>query len=396
VRVTDTFRFLVEIQERYYAGMRRFFTEIGLQAPLTGSNHWTEDVVDLRQNADFAFVDRHDYWTHPEGSYNYEAGQTIDPKPMVREEDGGTLGRLARRRVAGRPYTVSEWHHCLPNPYRAEGPMLMAAYASLQGWHPMQYAYWATTDTAPAMINAFEGMFDPAHGNLLPAAALLFARGDVRESPDAYYERVTRDQVMDPHTRVATRARAALAVKYGLAFTDLPAVTSAASLPREVEQGGRTVTSATGELAWNAADGLVTIDTARTQAAIGFVGRRPVRTGAVTFEIATPFAVVVVSSLSQDPIDAAARVLVSTSADARWTGTEVSPDGRRVLTTGRFPFLMQPVEGRIAIKGASGTVYRLDTDGSRLGTIDTRMTADGLALPLDATNRAMHYEIVRR
>ena len=98
----------------------------------------------------------------------------------------------------------------------------MAAYSALQGWHPMQYAYWATTETAPAMINAFEGMFDPAQSNMLPAAALLFLRGDVRESADAYYEPITRDQAFNPLAQVPVHPAASLVLKYGVAFTDLP------------------------------------------------------------------------------------------------------------------------------------------------------------------------------
>jgi len=395
-RVTDTFHFLATVQDTYFSRMRRFFRGLGLRAPLTGSNHWTDDAIDLRQNADFGYVDRHQYWTHPQGSYNYEAGQRIEAKAMVHESDGGALGSLARRRVAGKPYTVSEWHHCLPNPFRAEGPMLMAAYSAFQGWHPMQYAYMATTETAPAMINSFEGMFDPAQTNLLPAAALLFARGDVRESPEAFYDPVTREAAGDPLTRVITHPAGVLVAKYGIAFTDLDPVQSSPALADAVRQGGGTFKAVTGELSWNAPDGLVTIDTERTQAVVGFAGGRHLSTADVTFELRTPFGVVVVSSLTREPIARSARLLVSTSGDARWTGTDVSPDGTQVLTTGHFPFLMQPIEGRLTIRGAAGTVYRLDTDGSRMGTVAVTTTPGGMLLPLDAASRAMHYEVVRR
>ena len=148
-RVRDTFRFLAELQGRYFDTMRQHLKAVGLRVPLTGSNHWLDDAVDLHQNARFDYVDRHAYWTHPEGSYNYEKGQGIDPLPLVKDAGGGIIGGLARRRVHGRPYTVSEWHACLPNPYRAEGTPVMAAYASLQGWHPMHYAYWASPTRRP-------------------------------------------------------------------------------------------------------------------------------------------------------------------------------------------------------------------------------------------------------
>ena len=116
--------------------------------------------------------------------------------------------------------------------------MLMAAYSAFQGWHPMQYAYWATTETAPAMINSFEGMFDPAQTNLLPAAALLFARGDVRESTDAYYDPISRAAATDPLTRDSTvHPAAALALRYGVAFDDLPAASGASGAAAVRERG---------------------------------------------------------------------------------------------------------------------------------------------------------------
>lgn len=397
-RVTDTFGFLADLQSRYFRRMRAFIKGLGLHAPLTGSNHWTDDVVDLRQNADFDYVDRHDYWTHPEGSYNYEQGQRIDPKAMVHDPTGGIIGRLARRRVAGKPYTVSEWHHCLPNPFRAEGPILAAAYGALQGWHPMQYAYWAVTETAPPMINSFETMFDPTQTNLQPAAALLFARGDVREATAPYYEPIAADAVLNPLSRPSLNPALALFTKYGISFADVPIVPGAPrpALPGPAGSDG-TVRSSTGELGWNATRGLVTVDTPATQAVVGFAGGTRVGTKDVVFDITTPFAVVVVSSLTKDPIASSSRLLVSTSADARWTGADMSARGDEVLSTGHWPFLMQPVEGLVTLPGAGPlTVYRLDTDGARLGALAVTTTADGrVVLPLAAANGAMHYEIVR-
>jgi hypothetical protein len=74
----------------------------------------------------------------------------------------------------------------------------------------------------------------------------------------------------------------------------------------------------------------------------------------------------------------------------------VSETGDEILSTGRWPFLMQPVEGRIVLKGAgAATVHRLATNGERVGELATETAADGLVLPLYAENGCMHYEIVR-
>ena len=57
---------------------------------------------------------------------------------------------------------------------------------------------------------------------------------------------------------------------------------------------------------------------------------------------------------------------------------------------------MQPVEGRVVLKGAgAATVHRLATNGERLGELTVEATFDGLLLPLSVENGCMHYEIVR-
>jgi len=41
---------------------------------------------------------------------------------------------LSHDAVEGKPLIVTEWNDCFPNEYRLEGPVLMAAYGSLQDW----------------------------------------------------------------------------------------------------------------------------------------------------------------------------------------------------------------------------------------------------------------------
>ena len=404
-RIRDSFAFLADLQEAYFHTMSAHLRALGLRCPLTGSNHWTDDPIDLQQNARLGYVDRHAYWTHPEGSYNYEKGQGIEPKPMVKDAKGGLVGDFARRRVQGVPYTASEWHACLPNPYRAEGPPILAAYAALQGWHPLQYAYWGTTQKQPSMINSFEVMLDPTQVSVIPASALLFHRRDVRQADAAYWDVVPEEAIADPLHPVERHPALALIGRYGLALAGRGA--PEASDPTLLAKASAPVRlSTTGELAWDSDQGLVTVDTPRTQAVVGFAGGRTVRTRDVSFETTTPFAVVMVSSLDGKPIAVSKRLLVSTAADARWTGVTVSENGDKILSTGHWPFLMQPVEGRLVLKAAGApdparasgsalTAYRLATNGARLGPLATRNGTDGIVLTLSAANGCLHYEIVR-
>ena len=75
-------------------------------------------------------VDGHAYWQHPQFP-----GTPWDPvnwfQPNVSMVntlgDDNTLAGLARQRVRGKPFTVTEYQHPSPNYYGAEGPLLLAA-----------------------------------------------------------------------------------------------------------------------------------------------------------------------------------------------------------------------------------------------------------------------------
>jgi len=391
-RNLDMYAFLYDTQGTYYSRMYEFMRGLGVKCPIAGSNHWIGDVADLHLNAKLDYIDRHEYYAHPHGTYNYVEGQSISPvTPMVKSELLGTIGGLAARRVFGRPYTVSEWHNCLPNPYRAEGPIIMSAYACLQGWHPMQYAYLAFVDYDPKVINSFMVFFDPAHMNLLPASSLLFHRHDVREALGGSFEPVLAKDIMDPGFSVKRDSRIARTAKYGLRFDDIVvdslALDTATQPASESDRPG---------VFWDVKQGLVTVNSPRTQGVVGFTGGQPVSLDDVTISIENDFAVVVISALDGDSIRDARRLLVSTSARAQWTGMEFDEQKGVVTKSGRPPFLMEPVTGSVTIKqDRPMTVYRLSSSGRRLGKVVIAKTAQGTTFDMRAANGCMHYELVR-
>ncbi|MBN1996221.1 hypothetical protein JW935_01630 [candidate division KSB1 bacterium] len=396
-RKRDTYQFLLELQDRYYTEMNTFLRGLGVTIPIAGSNHWCDDVADIYSNAKLNFIDRHSYWTHPRGEYNYVAGQGIDPKPMVKDPEGGHIGQNARRRVYNKPFTLSEWHNCLPNPYRAEGTPIVAAYSCLHNWHPMHYAYYGRWELKPDTINAFQVLYDPTQANLIPISALLFLRQDFKEAEHYYYETLTPKQATNALHNYDRHPRVSLICKYGLAFTDvgLPKCNNPRILRTALNEnlGHR---SSTGELMWNFRDGRVYLNSPRTQGVVGFLSDQIVKTLDIQFEITTEFAVVLVTSLTSDPIAESDHLLVSTSADARMTGVEMSPQADKVLSTGHFPFLQQPVEGTLMFRGgARPTVYKINSNGKRIGQVPVDNITDSWYFKLTAQNRCMHYEIVR-
>jgi len=398
-RNLDMYAFLYDTQHEYYDQMYKSLRGLGVKCPIAGSNHWISDVADLHLNARLDYVDRHEYYAHPHGTYNYIEGQSISPAtPMVRSESLGAIGGLAQRRIVGRPYTVSEWNNCLPNPYRAEGPVIMAAYACLQDWHPMQYAYLAFLDYDPKIINSFMVLYDPAHMNVLPAAAMMFQRRDVKEAVTGYFERVGVQTVMNPGFAPKRNSRIALLGKYGILFDDAGEAPFpiSAELPQQAsDKTKHTYDSLTGEIRWDLEQGLLTINTPRTQGFVGFTKGQPVTLADVTISIKNDFGVVLVSSLEDKPIAQAKRLLVSTSARAQWSGMEFDEERGVITRSGTPPFLMEPVTGTVMIRHEPARVYCLSSSGRRLNQVAVQKTAQGVAFEMAASNRCMHYELAK-
>jgi hypothetical protein len=395
-RRSDTNQFLFDLQTQYFRSMAEFLRDIGLKIPVAGSNHWSDMAADLRSNAELDFVDRHSYWTHPESEYNYIAGQGVQCRPMVKDTRGGHIGEDARRRIEGKPFTISEWHNPLPNPYRAEGLPIMAAYASLHNWHPMQYAYWGSRSLEADTINSFEAMFDPAQMNLIPICALLFHRQDFKEDTNGYFEEIRPDQIFQSLNSLNLHPEMALTGKYGLCFTDLSATDRCPSAGNPPTDSSGVFESVTGELQWDTGKGLVILNAPRTQGVVGFFGGKHLETQDIIFEPATPFGAVLVTSLTGNDIGMSDHLLISTSGDARFTDVVMSADFKKVEKTGHFPFLMEPMEGVIIFKtDAPVEIWSISAGGQRLGPAPHETCASGTRLFLKAENRAMHYEVVR-
>lgn len=397
-RKRDTYQFLYDLQDEYYQKMYAFLRQIGLKIPIAGSNHWCSNAADVHVNAKLDYVDRHDYWTHPQNEYNYIAGQGVQAEPMVRHSTGGNIGGVAQRRVFGKPYTISEWHNPLPNPYRAEGTPLLAAFSCLHGWHPMHYAYWGAREAEPDTINSFEVLFDPTQMNLLPISALLFHRQDFRQDINGYFEILTPAQVMNPLRESDRHPQAAFIGAYGLAFTDMPDVplcNNSTLLKTALEADGD-YKSITGEISWNTKKGLVVLNSPRTQGVIGFIGGQNLQSNTIIFKMKTAFGVIIASSLSDDVLANSEHILISTSGDARFSDIRMAQDFSIIEKTGHFPFVMQPIEGTVVLKSAAPVkVYALSPGGRRIGLLEIKAASEGYAFDLKASNKAMHYEIVK-
>jgi hypothetical protein len=297
----DWLRFLRDLENDYYDAMvAHVRTNCGYSGLIFGTI-MANSPATVQSRLDS--IDGHAYWQHPQFP-----GTPWDPVNWFQPNismvntvgDDNTLAGLARQRIKGKPFTVTEYEHPAPNYYGAEGSLLLAAYAGLQDWDGLWlFAYGPGNDMAA--MGYVRGYFELAEhptkmANLL-LAANLFRRGDVRPALQEYSMALTPERELDLLQNTWAWnifSSSQLGVPGKLAFTSrlsTSAGTNASGLATPPAAPlGNVLTSDTGELIWNLSQpsqGRVTFDTARTKAVTGFADNQSATLGPLILRPAT-------------------------------------------------------------------------------------------------------------
>jgi len=375
----NVLQFLYETQVAYFTGMRDFLRSIGVRVPIAGSNHWESMALDLKSNLEMDYVDRHGYWDHPQGGWDTDA--RFDNTPMVKSADWNLPAALARNQALGKPFIVTEWNCCWANDYIAEGPLLMAAYGSYQGWDGVLQFDYSGGEWADQIFGNFDVGNKPHVLATWPAAARLFLRGDVDQGELLLRLIGQEEAAKGANLGAGWPDRAGLRRRLAFDFAPAGAPSSVPDLPAI----GDTAVTDTGQMKWDSNGGLVTIFSPRAAGRIGFASG-PIAVGPVTFDLSPKFAVAAVTALDGAPITTSARLLITATARAQNSGMEFAPD-RTTTTQGHAPIIMEPVRGRVTLRvegePTSVEVYALDSAGARRSARRASWQGSEIAVPLD-------------
>jgi hypothetical protein len=362
---------LADLEQRFAEKARARLRAAGLRAPLVLTSFWNaEPYFSLPALAGGDFVDVHVYFT----------GNPLANDPR---RYGGPLARIAAGQLAGKPVMVSEWNHGEPRQReRGWATLWLVSTAALQGWDGLSlYAYAQSrfSRVSPVVWNAAA---DPAVASLLPAAALLYRRGDVAPA------RVQRTIALSPaqvwedglgperHTALAEwveQHRVVLALPRSPALPWLAPVGTdrAAPEPAPERAAGAQIRSDTGELARDIAAGVQTIDTPRTQAFSGALAGRSLALSGARLR-AEQGGAVAFSSLDGKALTESARVLLSVAGRAC---------AERAQTA---QFRSQPFAGSAWLAGSgAGVLVPLSARGERGAPRALVRDGGGFAVPLD-------------
>lgn len=350
--------FLNDLEHQFDVKMIKQLRDLGVKVPIVTTSTWGENPLSaLPSLTSGDMIDAH----------AYQGYGALEKNPLY---VANFTQWLAAGQVLGKPMSVTEWNaEPFPLPDRHTLPLYIASQARLQGWDAMmQYAYSQEAfreptkwDSKPSNWHAYN---DPAMLATMPAAALMYRRGDVQEAKTTYVFNPGKDlfyNEISPSNSAFIRT----ATELGKLVISMPSVeelpwlqkstiptTAKVSKDKNVSlipDDASEATSDTGELKRNWDKGILTINTANTQAAMGWIGGEKCNLNDISINLTTRNASVAVQSIDGIAINKSKNIMISLAARS-------IPE-----TEGQLPFLSEPVEGQLLIKAPKGLrLYKRD------------------------------------
>jgi hypothetical protein len=410
----DWIAFLIDVEQRYICEMRNYIRDtLKAHASVTGSQAAWGGLAGLIREAGSDFVDMHAYWQHPAFPHKEwdPADWRIPNTAMVADPGAGTLPDLARYRLSGKPYTISEYSHPAPNDYQAESVPMLAAFAAMQDWDGFYLFDYGMDRGQNKIAGWFAIDANPAKMALLPAAACMFLRNDLGLANEELRLRLPAERV--PHLiaqnglGIAPEWEAA-GVHNLDALNHRLSVSLSAGKPPTQEQSdehaaGEFITppAAAGPIRWkpSADRPMFLADSAFSKVMVGMIGGQNVSMPgwqAQCGETERNFGALTLTALDAKPIDHSFKLLLTAVSDVENTGMQWNADRTSVGDHwGGAPTLATGISAAVTINTlvTSATVYALDGTGKRQGVVPSRLNASVLTFQIEPKYKTIWYEV---
>lgn len=414
--VDDWCRFLWDTERAYWQTMRDYLRNtLGVRSLIIGTvvGCSTPNLM-----AEFGTIDAHAYWEHPSfPGRPWDADNWVVGRRSMVNERGGVLPALAMRRVQGLPFCITEYGHPAPNPFTAEAHLLRAAYGALQDWDYLSASRYAQNNQFD--IARIRGFFDidqhPVGMLTLVPAAAMFLRGDVSAAREDVVTSLSSEREIGllprqhpwdllslgadgPAPQTALVHRLELVTEGRLAHAP-------ARRPAPVSATADRYVSDTGQLDWDLrrpSAGVVTVNTDRSKAVIGYGAGRRFELGELTIEPGPTsldgWSAITVTAMTGSLSGGPARLLVTACANCEntgmvWKNAERTSVGR---DWGTAPTLCEGVPARLSLPAAARRVraWALDERGQRRAEVPLSQTDGRAALTIGPEWKTLWYELV--
>ncbi|MBQ9121721.1 MAG: hypothetical protein IJY12_05125 [Clostridia bacterium] len=397
----DLLDFKVDLQASYYKEMMEHLHKIGVKIPITGTN-WIARPDNYKTQLVTDFLDTHHYF------YQFGCWGEFEKSCMnksVTHEAKFYLNNGCTMAHPNMPTYVSEWDTPWPNEYRADSVLYSAAFGLFQGWSGFAihtYSYSAKLErmnmlgkeisaekigNVPYRQGIFSAWNDPAKFGLFYHAALMTRRNDVKTGEDMRAFKVEDRNHWDTDSMILCNE----------GKVTVPGLGGNERLPEpERQDNGAYVCSDTGELYRNYKDHYGKIDTDRTKCAFGFLGENgEVAMKGMKVRSKTDFAVVAISSLTDEAIERSDNILLTAVGRAKNTDAKFYKE--IMLDIGKPPVLIENIEAAIEIDTVYPDlkVWAISAEGYYIGTVPTEYKDGKMTIKIGEVSRSMYYLIVR-
>ncbi len=392
--------FKIELQSAYYREIMDHLRSIGVKIPLSGTN-WIAPPDNFKTQMVGDYLDTHHYFY----DWNWNEFEKKCMNRSITQDESFYLHRGCFQANADRPTYVSEWDVPWPNAYRADSVIYSAAYGMFQGWSGFAihtYSYTAKLErmnmlgeeftcqkigNVPYRQGVFSAWNDPAKFGLFYHAALLTRRGDVKAGEDLRVIPIADRRVWPTELMIPANEHKACVMS----------LDGAEGLPSlEPLDSDEYVVSDTGELYRNFTKHYGKVDTPRTKCAFGFLQKNgAVELSGMTVRCKTDFAVIAVSSLTDDAIDKADNLLLT--AVGRAENTDARFRGETMVDPGKPPVQIECIETEIELKTEHPDleVWAVSAEGFYIGTVPTRWEDGVMHITLGQVSQSMYYHIIK-
>ncbi len=430
-RCQDTAEFLAKHQRAFFEQMKRFVTEeLGYKGLVVCSNWVTADErtlgpLDKWSNLVGDFMDRHGYWGGPHKGER--AGWAISTGDLYRDRSALVLPKeepsfsLPVMDICynGKPSIISEINWTPPNRFRAEFPVLCAAYGALQGsdgffFFALRGPFWQRTLSkfaiqTPTVMGQFpacallyrKGLIQTASTVVKVEAKLadLFALKGVpvrapmnldelraKDIPAGTVVRTPQLEAIDPLAFFVGRV--------AINITEQGGASEFIDLSRFIDRNNQIVKSTTSEVVWDYGRGVLTLHAPKAQGVVGFLGRAGrIELPDIIVEVSSEYASVLVVPLDDSPLRTSRRLLVQVVTEETNNGWQTVPQEGllRIVALGSAPLLVRDPIGRLVFRRPDARlcqVTALDPNGYPLQRLGNAVNI--------ALQRGVFYYLVER
>lgn len=406
----DWLHFLADTERSWADEMRSFLVkELGVTAPMVGSQIEYGGLIGAYREQEMDFADSHSYWQHPDfgasGMWD-PANWTIKNSPQLAEFNDrtfGELGSLAMNRIAGKPFTISEYDHPAPSEYVCEMYPVSATFGARQDWdgiYPFAIDEYGTPNQDGRISSFFDQQNHPAKWGFSPAASRIFRHGLIPSAPKAVLKLGSPLWAESPHADVLWRK---LLGKDGIDFLNTAFGVSDRPLPAgqnaRLEQPVAHTADAPILLSKNATGEVYAAHADQVAVLSGYLGGNKAAAGPLEVScdaFGINFLSVTTVALDERPLPCSQRILLTVAAraenqDMGWNELRTTVNSK----WGHGPTIAErvPAHFSLAVDGPR-KIYALAPDGTHAREIKTRFEKGILSWDVSPEDNTLHYEIL--